>query len=90
MSLNTNRRFYTGGIGEPGQKYRPSNGSEGEMFRARWCAECKHDDYDAGRYCEILGATLCLMADDPDYPQEWTFDDDGHPICTAFEIIQWP
>lgn len=66
------------------KKYRPSNGTEGELFRAQFCDRCKREK---GAYvrCSILGDTLFLDVDDPDYPAEWTFDAEGKPVCTAFE-----
>lgn len=67
--------------------YRPSNGSEGMDFMARFCDRCTKDrDYD--NPCEILGRTLGLMTQDPNYPREWIQDDDGaNPRCTAFERV---
>jgi hypothetical protein len=65
-------------------RYRPSNGSEGDMFQARWCARCTKDDYEAGVFCPIIAATMCLDTDDPNYPEEWTYRG-GQPCCTAFE-----
>jgi hypothetical protein len=68
--------------------YRPSNGSEGEMFKEQFCYRCKHDDYDNAVYCPILGASLVYEVDDPQYPKEWIADERGPQylgICTAFE-----
>ena len=61
--------------------YRPSNGTEGMAFQETWCDRCRRDA--TGR-CPILGATMLFDIDDPEYPREWTFADDGAPICTAF------
>lgn len=74
-----------------GKPYRPSNGSEGDMFRHAFCDRCIHErDYDpesgAGG-CEILGRSLFHDIGDPEYPGEWTHDDKGRPTCTAFEPI---
>lgn len=68
-----------------GKPYRPSNGTEGEMFQDRWCANCKKDDYEKGVYCPILSASLAFDTDDPEYPKEWNHGPDGQPRCTAFE-----
>ena len=69
--------------------YRPSNGTEGEMFRERWCEQCKRDAAfrdGSGNGCEILTNSLIRDVDDPAYPPEWTYDE-GQPCCTAFEAV---
>lgn len=71
--------------------YRPSNGTEGECFMGRWCAVCRHDrparepDGDPADGCSILCRTFATTStDDPEYPREWRYSNDGHPVCTAF------
>jgi hypothetical protein len=72
------------------QPYRPSNGTEGEMFQEHYCAKCIHDDYERGKICHILARTMPYNIGDPEYPTEWIIDDDAEPIdlgyCTAFEL----
>ena len=70
-----------------GKPYRPSNGTEGDMFTARWCEKCsKHDfDNDDGPVCYLLFGMLNYYPDDNEYPKEICLDDDGRPQCTAFE-----
>jgi len=73
--------------------YRPSSGTEGEWFMREWCGHCERDKCQNGSkhpddctdddLCQIIGRTLLLSVDDPDYPTEWIEDDDG-PKCTAF------
>lgn len=65
--------------------YRPANGTEGDEFISQWCDRCVRGK--TGDPCAILGDTLFLDADDPDYPREWIEDDDG-PRCTAFAASQ--
>lgn len=60
------------------KSYRPSNGTEGTIFMAQFCDRCTKDD------CWIIIDTFRLSIDDPEYPKEWTFDEDGEPTCTAF------
>lgn len=67
------------------KKYRPSNGSEGEVFQAKWCDHCLNDDVENEDYCEILNNSLIFGAQDDGYPDEWIIGKDGHPKCTAFE-----
>ena len=66
------------------QPYRPSNGTEGAIFEARFCSHCLHfrgdDDYD---YCDIVVRAFALDIDDAGYPPEWV-EDEGGPRCTAF------
>lgn len=70
--------------------YRPSNGTEGELFMERFCYRCKHDDkyqrtQDPEDGCPIIPGTLIYEIDDPKYPTEWVQDDDGaNARCTAF------
>ena len=66
------------------KKYRPSNGSEGEMFMERWCYQCRKDNYPDGDGCEIIVRSMGFAVDEEGYPAEWTFDE-GQPCCTAFE-----
>lgn len=67
-----------------GEPYRPSNGTEGEMFMDRWCHQCKRDADDANP-CELPGLAMLFDLGDPDYPKEWQYSPDGQPKCTAFE-----
>lgn len=75
------------------RKYRPSNGTEGLGFMECWCCECERDrDFrdDAGDGCPILARTVIHDVDDPEYPEEWTYGEDGLPMCTAFVPIGKP
>lgn len=70
------------------ESYRPSNGSEGDSFMARWCFDgCrKHTE---SKPCRIMGRSLFNSINDPDYPKEWVYKD-GVPICTAYTTQQPP
>ena len=65
--------------------YRPSNGTEGDMFMSKFCDKCAkcnmHDDDKDP--CKILGASMMYNISDPEYPKEWIEDENG-PKCTAF------
>lgn len=68
--------------------YRPSNGTEGEIFMARWCRHCERDRAfqekpDQADGCPIVAKTFAFDIDHPDYPKEWIEDERG-PRCTAF------
>lgn len=66
--------------------YRPSNGSEGTGFIARWCDRCRSDQGgEAG--CAILSATMAFQLSDPEYPSEWRWNERSGPRCTAFDAI---
>lgn len=76
----------------PRRKYRPSNGTEGDMFMARWCFRCERERRvmegidDPSEGCEILARTLAVPSEDhPDFPTEWTYQpESGHlPLYTA-------
>lgn len=78
-----------------GQKWRPSNGTEGEIFIESWCAKCKRDaayqaDPDHANSCPIVAHSLCFDISDPEYPTEWQYGADGQPKCTAFEHVDAP
>jgi len=74
-----------------GGSFRPSNGTEGDIFEAAFCSKCAHDW--KGRQsqtggCQILGRALIFDVQDEEYPtKEWVFDKDGWPICTEFKPI---
>ena len=70
-----------------GGLYRPSNGTEGDIFESHFCERCTRDNLepDGGGGCELILLAMCFYTDDPNYPQEWTYDDAGKPTCTAFE-----
>jgi len=68
--------------------YRPSNGTEGEVFYSVTCARCRFDDperaYEEGEGgCPLYLHAMAFKADDLEYPTEWVRDPD--PMCTAFE-----
>lgn len=70
------------------KRYRPSNGTEGEIFQGDWCSRCERDrpsrEGDPSEGCSILVKVYALPIDDPAYPEEWTYGPDGQPLCTAF------
>lgn len=86
-------RFYAKHAGGP---YRPSNGTEGSIFEAAWCDDCRQDAAFRGWFnedsprgeqpegCSILCNVMAYATDDPEYPREWIYGADGQPRCTAF------
>jgi hypothetical protein len=66
------------------EKYRPSNGSEGDFFYEDFCKKCVKDKPLEYRFCPILNATYALEVNSPSYPQEWQIIN-GKPTCTAFK-----
>jgi hypothetical protein len=79
---------------QPGKKYRPSSGTEGDMFFSCWCCKCARDkamregcdfdECDDNELCPIIANTQCYCVTDDQYPSEWTYDKNGQPCCTAF------
>jgi len=64
--------------------YRPSNGSDGELFMLEFCYRCERYDEDTG--CPILFASMAYDLGDAEYPKEWVKEDDGSEArCTAFQ-----
>lgn len=71
-----------------GQKYRPSNGDEGERFASNYCDLCEKDRVWREQEkdpCQISSYAYAVDIDDPEYPAEWQYGADGQPTCTAFE-----
>lgn len=74
-----------------GTPYRPSNGTEGEIFMSQWCARCNKDaahraDPDTGKGCRIIVYSMGFDIGDPNYPKEWVHDETGYGgKCTAFD-----
>jgi len=71
--------------------YRPSNGTEGEFFMARFCYRCTWEtdfrrDPGSNDGCSILAYTFAYDIDDPNYPEEWIEEAAG-PRCLSFEQV---
>ena len=58
--------------------YMPANGTEGNLFEARWCMKCCKNLNDD---CDILLKAFC-----GEQPKEWMYYS-NKPICTAFELF---
>ncbi|MEN9628610.1 MAG: hypothetical protein RJA10_1837 [Pseudomonadota bacterium] len=77
-----------------GAEWKPSNGTEGEIFWSEWCSRCERDrvmngsvwEIDAGDddYCPILNASFRGEA------AEWVIGTDGQPTCKGFVPIGQP
>ena len=88
---------------EKWEPYRPSNGTEGEIFMEGWCQRCKRDkafqdSQGVEDGCPIVAATMAHNVGEPEYPKEWRMRwikaDDGigtyEAECTAFEALDEP
>ena len=83
-------------IKRAGEKWRPSNGTEGDLFIESHCGVCafgefirqgmNFDDAEENERCEIVGKTFLCAVDDEEYPVEWQYGKDGHPTCIAFHL----
>lgn len=80
----------------PTEPYRPSNGTEGEIFMHNWCERCTRDaahrrNADAPG-CKIIAYMMAFDIDDPEYPKQivrtagvpWG---EGNPRCTSFREV---
>lgn len=63
------------------KKYRPPNGIEGECFQSEWCYNCWYNHLNS---CQVLMMTTVYDIDDPEYPVEWIYNEQGKPVCTKF------
>lgn len=66
------------------EPYRPSNGTEGDIFMDKFCFNCKNNPEE--NPCLILRDSLAYHIDNPHYPKEWIEDEKGER-CTAFQDI---
>jgi len=67
--------------------YQPANGTEFECFYSSWCAHCANDgDYeeDPDNGCPIIAASMAFTPGEDGYPEEWIYDEEGRPKCTAY------
>lgn len=74
-------------------RYRPANGTEGEMFMSKWCACCERNRAyleDGEEPCDIILRSVAYDADNPEYPEELvgTFLSDAR--CLAFVPVGEP
>lgn len=69
------------------EKYRPSNGTEGEWFMDQFCHQCVKCPIspEADNQCKIMLRSLMYNTEDKEYPKQWVYTDEGKPICTAFK-----
>lgn len=76
------------------RKYCPSNGTEGVSFVESHCANCIHEKFihtqnHSDKKCDIFSRTLLHAVNEPEFPEEWTYDGNGDPTCTAFVRWNW-
>lgn len=79
--VKINRGFSTSvTVPGPREKFRPSNGTQGDAFMDDWCGCC-----DRYRECDIAARALMHDVDHPEYPVEWTYNENGEACCTGYE-----
>lgn len=77
---------------QPVRPFRPSNGTEGDIFTHHWCHHCERDRAfreaeaagEIAEGCPILANTMAYDIDHPSYPKEWIYGTDREPKCTAY------
>ncbi|MTI10508.1 hypothetical protein [Curvivirga aplysinae] len=72
-------------LDEAGETWRPSNGTEGDIFISNVCRDCIHNQ-DKSNPCEIIMDTMCFSIDHPDYPKAWVIGECGFPQCNNREV----
>lgn len=68
---------------DAGKKWRPANGTEGDMFQEMYCDKCRINPC----HCSILSYSFYYNITDKLYPTELQIGKDGQPTCTKFEKI---
>jgi hypothetical protein len=76
--------FIWGIKNEPWKTYEPSNGSEGSAFMSHFCENCIFDEESD---CEIIAASMIFKSNEPEYPKEFVYNENGNPSCTAFQQL---
>lgn len=73
------------------KKYQPSNGTEGSWFEDKFCMQCKHcnPDPEGEKQCDILLRAFAFYPEDEEYPTEWTYNQEGEPVCTNHAPWNW-
>lgn len=73
------------------RKYRPSNGIEGVHFEHEHCMQCINCDPDptGEKQCMIWCRAIMHDTIEPEYPTEWTYDENDKPTCTAWVKWDW-
>lgn len=66
------------------RKFQPSNHTVGDSFIHDWCGSCVRGQVNDTEPCDILARTMWLKVEDPEYPQEWQYNAQGNPVCTAY------
>lgn len=74
-------------MSEP-RRYLPSNGTEGDWFISKFCAQCIHEKFwhtqqHGDKCCTIFTETMFN-----DVP-EWIYDEQGNPTCTKWQKWDW-
>jgi hypothetical protein len=63
-----------------GKPYRPSNGTESDIFMGTWCRGCRKNSW-----CRIIDRSMIFDEEDKGYPRALRIGDNGQPECTSFE-----
>jgi hypothetical protein len=63
--------------------YRPSNGTEGDIFLANWCESCASGSNEDDP-CRVQMYAFNFNIDDDEYPSEWIYRN-GVPTCTVYQ-----
>lgn len=72
-----------------GKPYRPSNGTEGDIFEEHFCNRCRRMriDPNAANQCGIYLRMGAYEVDDKKYPKQVRYAPDGSgPECTSFRL----
>ena len=69
--------------------YRPSNGTEMQIFQCNWCEKCEWWPLAPAdpNQCGIFAMAIVHEVEDPEYPKEWVVESEDNPffgVCTAF------
>lgn len=79
-----------------GKIFMPSNGTEGMVFCDAFCDRCIHEKFSHTQNhndakCDIYNRSIIYWyePENPEYPKEWRFNDEGWPVCTAWQKWDW-
>ena len=71
-----------------GEKYLPSNGSEGDCFTETYCVVCRRGimfrNHSAKTDCEIFKKAFITGS----FVKQWVYNENNEPVCTSFRHYQ--
>jgi hypothetical protein len=64
------------------------------FFVEEFCMNCLHEKFlhtnkFGDKQCDIFSRSLIYGVNEPGYPEEWIYDENDNPTCTAWRKWDW-